>query len=134
MAFQNAEEMYQIFSAMMDKVQNDQKLTNKLLATNMIVALKVPNLDGLITLDLMGKMVAAYGPTDIKPDVTSVQSDEVFNKFWQGKVNLPMAMISGQIKAQGAITEMLKLLPILTPVYKLYAESLKEAGRKDLVA
>jgi putative sterol carrier protein len=133
MTFQNAEEMYQIFRTMMDKVQYNQELTNKLSAANMVVALKVPNLDALITLDLKGKMVAIYGPTDIKPDCTSIQKDDVFNKFWQGKINLMMATISGKIKTQGAVTDMLRLVPILTPIYKLYTETLKEAGRDDLI-
>lgn len=56
-------------------------------------------------------MEAAYSPVDIKPDVTSIQNDDVFNKFWLGKVDLPMAIISGQIKAQGAVTDMLNCCP-----------------------
>ncbi|MGD0276871.1 MAG: hypothetical protein ABSB79_12620, partial [Syntrophales bacterium] len=70
---------------------------------------------------------------DIKPDVTSINDDEIFNKFWQGKLNLIMAMTKGQVKSTGAVTKMLKVLPKIGPVYKMYAESLKEAGREDLV-
>lgn len=134
MTFQNAEEMYQIFGVMMDKVEKNQELMNKMCAANIVVALNVPNLEGLITLDLMGKVVATYGPTDIKADVTTIQKDDVFNKFWQGKINLMMATISGKIKTQGPVTDMFKLLPALPPVYKLYTSALKEAGREDLIA
>ena len=44
-----------------------------------------------------------------------------------------MAMTKGQVKSTGAVTKMLKVLPKIGPVYKMYAESLKEAGREDLV-
>jgi hypothetical protein len=46
-----------------------------------------------------------------------------------------LAMTKGpQIRVQGAATQMLKLLPTLSPVYKLYAEALKDADRVDLIA
>jgi len=134
MKYQNAEELYKIFGAMIENVKKDQELTNKLVASNLVVALKIPNIEGLITMDLKGGINVTYGATDNKPDVTSIQNDEIFNKFWQGKVNIMLAMTKGQIRVQGAATQMLKLLPTLTPVYKLYAEALKDADRDDLIA
>lgn len=134
MKYQNAEELYKIFAAMIEKVKKDQELTNKLVASNLVVALKIPNIEGLITMDLKGEINVTFGATDIKPDVTSIQNDEIFNKFWQGKVNIMLAMTKGQIRVQGAATQMLKLLPTLTPVYNLYAEALKDADRVDLIA
>ena len=134
MKYQNAEELYKIFGAMIENVKKDQDLTNKLVASNLVVALKIPNIEGLITMDLKGGINVTYGVTDIKPDVTSIQNDEIFNKFWQGKVNIMLAMTKGQIRVQGAATQMLKLLPTLAPVYKLYTEALKDAARDDLIA
>ncbi|MEA1962152.1 MAG: SCP2 sterol-binding domain-containing protein [Bacillota bacterium] len=134
MAYKNAEEIYDVFRIMMDKVQNNQELKKKLSGANIAVALSVPNLDAFITLNLYGKIEAIYGPTDIKIDCTSIQNDDIFNKFWQGKINLMMATFQGKIKTQGAVTDMLKLVPNLKPVYKLYTEALKEAGHEDLVA
>jgi putative sterol carrier protein len=134
MKYQNAEELYKIFAAMIEKVKQDQELTDKLVASNLVVALKIPNIEALITMDLKGAINVTYGATDIKPDVTSIQNDEIFNKFWQGKVNIMLAMTKGQIRVQGAATQMLKLLPTLTPVYKYYSDALKDADRKDLIA
>jgi len=133
MAFANAEDLYKVFRLTLDKIMMDEKLTAALGAGDMVVGLKVPNIDAFITLECKGSLKVSYGPPTIKVDVTSVNDDEIFNKFWQGKLNLMMAMTKGQVKAQGAVTKMLKLLPKITPVYKLYAESLKDAGREDLV-
>ena len=133
MAFANAEELYKIFQLTLDKVMKDEKLNESLGAGDMVVGLKVPNLDAFITLELKGSLKASYGPPTMKIDVTAANDDEIFVKFWQGKLNLMMAMTKGQVKTQGAVTKMLKLLPKIGPVYKFFAESLKEAGREDLV-
>lgn len=133
MAFANAEELYKIFQLTLDKVMKDEKLNESLGAGDMVVGLKVPNLDAFITLELKGSLKASYGPPTMKIDVTAANDDEIFVKFWQGKLNLMMAMTKGQVKTQGAVTKMLKLLPKIGPVYKFFVESLKEAGREDLV-
>ena len=133
MAFANAEELYKVFRLTLDKVVKDEKLNASLGAGDMVVGLKVPKIDAFITLELKGSIKATYGPPTIKIDVTSANDDETFVKFWQGKLNLMMAMAKGQVKTQGAVTKMLKLLPKINPVYKMFAESLKEAGREDLI-
>lgn len=133
MVFANAEELYKVFQLTLDKVAKDEKLNAALVAGDMVVGLKIPNIDAFITLELKGSLKATYGPPTIKIDVTSVNDDDVFVKFWQGKLNLMMAMTKGQVKSQGAVTKMLKLLPKISPVYKLFIESLKEVGREDLL-
>jgi len=133
MAYANAEDLYKVFRLTLEKVLKDEKLTAALGGTNMVVCSRIPNIDATITLELKGSIKVTYGATDIKPDVTSINDDEIFNKFWQGKLNLVMAMTKGQVKSTGAVTKMLKVLPKIGPVYKMYAESLKEAGREDLV-
>jgi putative sterol carrier protein len=133
MAFAKAEDLYKVFKLTLDKVKKDEKLYASLAASDMVVGIKIPNIDAFITLELKGSIKDSYGPPTVKVDVTSVNDDVIFNQFWQGKVNLMMAMTKGQVKAQGAVTKMLKLLPKISPIYKMYTESLKEAGREDLV-
>jgi len=135
MAFANAEELYKVMRLTLDKIQKDEKLATSLGSSNMVTCLKVPNLDATITLVNKGSVTAIYSPppADLKIDATTTNNDDIFIKFWQGKLNLMMAMTKGQVKSQGSVTAMLKLLPKITPVYKLFAESLREAGREDLV-
>ena len=54
-------------------------------AGDMVVGLKIPDIDGLIMLELKGSIKCTYGPGTIKPDVTSINGDDIFNKFWQGE-------------------------------------------------
>jgi len=44
-----------------------------------------------------------------------------------------IAMVKGQIKSQGNMAAGLKFLPMLKPVFKMYVDVLKEAGREDLI-
>jgi hypothetical protein len=133
MAYEKAEDLYKVFELTLQKVLKDEKLVEALSGTGMIVGIKVPNIDATMTLELKGSLKYSFGPTELKPDVTTVNDDVIFNQFWQGKLNLIMAMTKGQVKSTGAVTKMLKILPKIGPIYKMYAESLKEAGREDLI-
>ena len=135
MGFANAEEVYKIFGMTLEKMKNENAaLYNSLASVDMVLTQRLPNLDGTITLEMKnGTIKPTFGPTDIKPDAMTTQNDDIFIKFWQGKLNLMIAMTKGQVKSSGAVTKMLKLLPKIGPVYKLFVETLKDAGREDLV-
>jgi len=133
MAFANAEELYKVFGLMMDKVMKDKELAGKLSAANLVVGLKVPNIDAFITLECLDTLRVSFGPPTIDIDVTTVNNDTNFNRFWQGKLNLTVAMSKGEVKAQGAVFKMLKVLPVIDPMYQMFTDSLREAGREDLI-
>lgn len=133
MAFANAEEIYKVFDLTLEKMKKDEALYNSLAGTDIVLAQKIPNHNATITLECKGSIKPTYGPCDVKPDAVTTQNDDIFVKFWQGKLNLMIAMGKGQVKSSGAVTKMLKLLPKINPVYKLFVEALKETGREDLV-
>jgi hypothetical protein len=53
--------------------------------------------------------------------------------FWHGKVNLVAAMAKREIVAQGSIPKILKLLPAVEPLYRIYPALLREKGYAALV-
>ncbi len=133
MAFANAEDIYKCFDLILEKVKKDEALYTKLANTGIVLAQKIPDMDATITLVCKGSIKPTYGPCDITPDATTTQNSDIFMKFWQGKLNLMMAMTKGQVKASGAMTKMLKLLPLINPIYKMFVETAKEIGREDLL-
>ena len=136
MAFANAEELYKVWRILDQKLKADTKLSASLAADDNVTCLKIPNIGAIITMVTKGgESTQLYGepPADLKIDATTINDDETFVKFWQGKLNLMIAMTKGQVKSTGSTTKMLKMLPKMTPVYKLFVEALKEAGREDLV-
>jgi putative sterol carrier protein len=73
------------------------------------------------------------GADDLAVDATMTMSSDVANAYWQGKVNLPLAMAKGQIKVSGEIATLLRLAPLTKKLYPTYVERLRGDGRDDLL-
>ena len=58
---------------------------------------------------------------------------DLAHKFWFGKVNLLTALTTRKIVAKGPIPKILKLLPTIQPLYKMYPELLRKWGKDELV-
>lgn len=71
--------------------------------------------------------VEAGTPAD-RPDVTILTSLDNAHKSWSNKLNPVMAMATGQIKAKGSATALLKLAPVLKHLGPIYEEVLTEKG------
>ncbi len=52
------------------------------------------------------------------------------HKFWLGKVNVTVALARGQMKAKGPVAKILKLVPLVKPVFPRYRAML-ERGRAE---
>ena len=55
------------------------------------------------------------------------------HRFWLGKVNVTVALARGQINAKGPVAKILKLVPLVKPVFPRYQQMLEEAKRDDLL-
>jgi hypothetical protein len=62
-----------------------------------------------------------------------VMTADTGNGYWQGKVNLPLAMAKKKIKVEGNVASLLKLAPLGKKLYPRYIERLKNDGRDDLL-
>lgn len=59
-------------------------------------------------------------------DVSFESSSDVGHQFWSGHLDVPNALARGQVKAKGAITKALKLIPLLPPLYAAYNQVRQE--------
>lgn len=69
----------------------------------------------------------------INPTATFTLTADTAHKFWHGQVNLAKALTLKTIVARGPIPKILKLLPVIKPLYERYPAYLKSIGREDLV-
>jgi hypothetical protein len=69
----------------------------------------------------------------VNPTATFTLSADTGHKFWHGQVNLAKALTTKSIVARGPLPKILKLLPVLVPLYERYPAYLKQIGRADLV-
>ncbi|MFZ5824130.1 MAG: hypothetical protein ACOY94_07370 [Bacillota bacterium] len=136
--YRDAAHMKAILEGVFERAQQTE-VTRGLRQSQMIVAFIYHNPEVTVLMD--GRSPAPEGePIIVKfddltpaPDVSFELAADVGHQFWKGKLNVPMALARGQIKAKGQITKALKLLPLLPPLYQAYRDVLNERGETDLL-
>jgi len=138
--FKSNQEMYNIHEELFKRLASDPEIGSALAKAGLIVCFKVSDPEGVFTVNCRdkpaeeGKFISyEMGESSLNPDLSFTFSADFIHKFWQGKVNIVSAILSGDVKAEGKIQQAMKLLPALKPVYILYPQMLKEIGREDLI-
>ena len=72
--------------------------------------------------------VVDLGGTELKPDVIVVMDADTAHGFWLGRVNATLALSKGQIKAKGPVDKVLRLIALVKPTHKRYAQLLVDLG------
>lgn len=133
-SFTDTDDLYNFVGGIFEKAYQDPDLGPKLSATGAVLLVKCTEPDSEVVLDMPNKKVyrtAADSP--VEPNATMRMSTDTANKFWQGKVNMTLAMAKGQVKTEGAIMKVLKLVPSTKSLFPIYIDDLKSAGRDDLL-
>jgi putative sterol carrier protein len=91
--------------------------------------------DAVITVRLQEGQPADvdFGQTEMDPEVTMSMEADVAHRFWLGKVNVTMAIARGEIRPEGPVAKILKLVPLTKPIFPRYKAMLEQQGRKDLI-
>jgi len=126
------------FRKMREAVANEDEvlvgIQKKLTEINLIV--KFVWRDPVLTLTLdftQDPFTVLINDDTIAPTATFTLTADNGHKFWHGQINLAKALTSKTIVARGPIPKILKLLPVIKPLYIRYPLYLKEIGRADLV-
>ena len=132
--FKDADDVYDVIGEMFRRLTEHPELGPKLKVLDMSLQATYTNPDALIVLDCRnGQAQVHFGEVDFTPDAGLVMDADLGNKFWLGRLNLPVAMSRRQVRSEGKIAKVMKLLPIMRPAFGLYAELLREKGREDLI-
>ena len=133
--FKDDAEVYQFIGRLFEELAEDEELSPKFRRANTVVQYQYRNPESQITVDLRedsdGKVDC--GATDLEPEVVMSMEADIAHKFWLGGVNVTVALARGQMKAKGPVAKILKLVPLVKPVFPRYRQLLEDAGRTDLV-
>jgi putative sterol carrier protein len=133
--FRDADEVYRYIGKLFEDLAEDEELAPKFRKANTIVQYQYREPDSTITVKLIegedGRV--DLGETDMEPEVVMSMEADTAHKFWLGKVNVTVALARGQMKAKGPVAKILKLVPLVKPVFPRYRQMLEEADRKDLL-
>ncbi len=133
--FKDADEVYGFIGKLFQDLAEDEELAPKFRKANTIVQYAYRDPDSTITVQLKegeeGRV--DFGETDMDPEVVMSMDADTAHRFWLGKVNVTVALARGQMKAKGPVAKILKLVPLVKPVFPKYRAMLEEAGREDLI-
>jgi hypothetical protein len=137
--FKDQKEMEDIQSAFFEKVASDPEVGPKLRAAGLVIRFQVHDPIGTVTIDCRGEtregryLTAAFGESEIRPDITLTSSADLSHELWLGKINVINALFTGKVKASGDVSQAMKIVPALTPIAGIYKEVLTSLGRQDLI-
>jgi putative sterol carrier protein len=133
--FKDADEVYAYIGRLFEELAEDEELAPKFRKANTIVQYRYREPDSQITVRLHEGHEGQVdcGETDMEPEVVMTMDADTAHRFWLGEVNVTIAMARGQMKAKGPVAKILKLVPLVKPVFPRYRNMLAEAGRGDLL-
>ncbi len=133
--FKDEQEVYRHIGQLFLDLMVDDELMPKFRRANTIVQYAFRDPSSTITVRMRedAEPQVDLGSTDLAPEVVMSMDADTAHRFWLGKVNVPMALARGQMKAKGPVAKVLKLLPLVKPVFPRYKAQLEAAGRGDLV-
>jgi putative sterol carrier protein len=134
--FKNADEVYATIGKLFQDLAVDDEMGPKFRQANTILRYEFSDPDSTITLRLQEGQPGDvdFGDSDMEPDVTMSMAADTAHRFWLGQVNVTVALARGQIKAQGPVAKILKLVPLAKPAFPRYKALLEAQGRGDLAS
>ena len=132
--FKDDQELYDFIGRLFVELTEDEELAPKFRKANTIVQYQYRNPESQITVRMQEgeDPQVDCGETTMEPEVVMSMEADTAHKFWLGKVNVTVALARGQMKAKGPVAKILKLVPLVKPVFPRYRKMLEEAGRQDL--
>ncbi len=122
--FQSTEELYRVMEDLWMWIKNNPTISDQLLKSKLVVRFNYRNPDGSLTVDGSNgrELVITAGDCLKKPDVQMDMQSDFAHQFWLGKVNVPTALLSGQLRSKGPVNKALALLPAVRPAWQVYPQ------------
>ena len=133
--FKDSQEVYDTIGKLFVDLAADEDLAPKYRQANTIIRYQYSDPDAAITVRLFeGEPIEVdLGDSEMEPAVTMRMAADTAHRFWLGQVNVAQALARGEIKAEGPVAKILKLVPLAKPAFPLYKAQLEAQGRSDLI-
>ena len=133
MGFTDSAEVTKYIGGIFEAAFEDPEIGPKLVATGLVVAFDFTDPQAVVVIDMANKSVREGVAGGTPPSATMFMTAETGNAYWQGKVNLPLAMAKKKITVEGNVASLLKLAPLGKKLYPTYIARLQDDGRTDLI-
>ncbi|GAA4547842.1 sterol carrier protein [Pseudonocardia xishanensis] len=132
-AFQNEAEVYEYLGGVFRMGMEDAALVEKLKPSGVVLRITYTDPDAVLTVDMPNSEIFEGPDRGPQPNVELFMTADTGNRFWLGKVVLPVALAKGHVRAKGPVATLLKVLPLAKGLFGPYRASLEEKGRSDLL-
>jgi putative sterol carrier protein len=133
--FRDSQDVYDTLGRLFVELAEDPELGPKFRKANTIVRYEYSEPECVITVRLQEGAPGDvdFGESAMEPEVTMSMAADTAHRFWLGEVNVTVALARGQIRANGPVAKILKLVPLAKPVFPRYKAQLEAQGRADAV-
>jgi hypothetical protein len=131
--FKDSGEVAKYIGGIFETAFDDAEIGPKLVGTGLVVAFDFTDPDAVVVIDMANKSVREGVEGGEPPMATMAMTAETGNAYWQGKVNLPLAMAKKKIRVEGNVASLLKIAPLGKKLYPRYIQRLTDDGRDDLL-
>jgi putative sterol carrier protein len=133
--FKDDQEVYEYIGKLFVELADDDELGPKFRKADTIVQYHYSNPESVITVKMKDGEDGQvdFGSSSMDPEIVMTMEADTAHKFWLGKVNVTMALAKGQMKAKGPVAKILKLVPLVKPVFPRYKKMLEDHDRQDLL-
>lgn len=133
--FRDTEELDQVMLILWERIRSNPDIAGKLMDSKLSVQFNYTDPPGTLILDCTNGNECTFSVrnTDIKPVIQMSMKADTAHEFWMGRLNVPMALLTGKIVSRGPTARALKLLPIITSGFSFYPEVLKQLGKEALL-
>ena len=134
--FATEEEVYEHLGKLFQELITDPELVAAFTQTDTIVQYRYREPAATITVKIKAgeDPQVDLGESKLVPEVVMAMEADVAHRFWLGRVNVTVALARGEIKAKGPVAKILRLVPLIKPVFPRYVAQLEASGREDLAS
>jgi hypothetical protein len=138
--FRDADHFYACVGELMDRAKKDPQVGPKISKSGIVIQFRYSDPEAITTVNgrdqplQQGAFVdVIHGPCSLRPDVVMTMKADIAHAFWHGKINLMSALAKREIIVTGPVPKILRLLPAVEPLYKVYPVLLNEKGFSSMV-
>lgn len=134
--FSDSEEVRVVMEELWTRIGSASEISIPLLKSQLVVRFHYREPEGRLTVDSSNgeSLQITWGECEKKPVVEMFMKADVAHEFWQGKVNVPVYLISGRIVAKGPVNKALTLLPVIKPAFQIYPAVVNDTLGRPLAA
>lgn len=114
--FASEQEVYEQIGKHFEELLADAETANALKQADTIVQYRYREPDATVTVDVRegAEPRVDLGETELEPEVVVSMDADTAHALSQGRVNVPVALASGDIRTKGPVAKILKLIGLVT--------------------